>query len=220
MIVIKCKIVFMEDLLGTANSNPNIHSDYIASKAPDALSREEEVMCIGAEAVEEKQKTVFPKDADGNPLVFDYQVKGMIKGNIKALRRCKGESFSAAACKMAASIKVSDENIHIFPRKIPIHLSGPIGDLQRPLRATGPQGERVALANSETVPAGSWIAFRIECDVRDSYKAVVEALNYGTRNGMGQWRSAGWGRFDVQDLEILDVSREIEIPEPKKGSVK
>lgn len=38
---IKIRITFLEELLGTASANPDIHREYIASKAPDAESIEE-----------------------------------------------------------------------------------------------------------------------------------------------------------------------------------
>ena len=35
---LKVKLTFTEELLGTASANPELHSDFIASKAPDAPS--------------------------------------------------------------------------------------------------------------------------------------------------------------------------------------
>jgi hypothetical protein len=46
----KVKIKFLEEVLGTASANPDIHREYIASKAPDAESIEEEVAAIGVDA--------------------------------------------------------------------------------------------------------------------------------------------------------------------------
>lgn len=40
---LKVKLTFIEECLGMANADKNIHSEYIASKAPDAMSREEEI---------------------------------------------------------------------------------------------------------------------------------------------------------------------------------
>ena len=58
---LRVTLKFFEEVLGTANNNPEIHSEFIASKAPDAPSMEEEVAAIGADAVEEKSITIFPK---------------------------------------------------------------------------------------------------------------------------------------------------------------
>lgn len=49
-------IELIEEMLGTANSDPKIHEEFIASKAPDAASREEEVEALGVEAVVEKAR--------------------------------------------------------------------------------------------------------------------------------------------------------------------
>lgn len=65
MKTIEVTIELLEEMLGTANADAKIHEDYIASKAPDAKSREEEVAALGADAVVEKSKTIFPKE-DGN----------------------------------------------------------------------------------------------------------------------------------------------------------
>ena len=36
---LKVKITFLEELLGTANSEKDIHREFIASKSPDALPK-------------------------------------------------------------------------------------------------------------------------------------------------------------------------------------
>lgn len=195
---LKIKATFIEDCLGTASADPDIHKNFIASKAPDAPSMEEEIAAIGLQEVEEKAMTIFPKDENGDPYIWDYQVKGFFKDSCSALQRCKGETFAKESCGLKAFKKVIDGCIFVFPRKIMINLSGPMGDLQRPLRAQTPQGERVALARSETVPAGSTIEFTIKCLSDQHEKAVREWLDYGILKGMGQWRNASWGRFTYE----------------------
>ena len=90
---IKVRFTFIEMVLGTANNNKEVHRDYIASKAPDAKSKTEEIEAIGIDGVEEKAMTVFPRDDDGNPMFWDYQIKGFFKDTCSALQRCKGEGF-------------------------------------------------------------------------------------------------------------------------------
>ena len=72
---------------------------------------------------------------------------------------------------------------------------------QRPLRAQTAQGERVALASSETVPEGSTMTFEIKCLLDTHIPAVIEALEYGAMRGFGQWRNSGKGRFHYEILE-------------------
>ena len=57
------------------------------------------------------------------------------------------------------------------------------------------QGERVALAMSEEIPAGATLDFDVECMDDNHTKAVIEWLDYGIRRGIGQWRNSGKGRF-------------------------
>ena len=200
MKLLKVRITFIQDCLGTASADPEIHSNYIASNAPDAPSRKEEIEAIGVDAVEEKQKTIFPKDTDGNPLFFDYQLKGFFKDSCGALQRMKGEKIAKESCGLKAYKKVIDGCIFVYPRRIRINLAGEIGDLQRPLRAQTAQGERIALAHSETIPDGSSI--EVEIETPDTYEPVVrEWLDYGRKKGLGQWRNAGFGRFTYEILE-------------------
>lgn len=58
----KVRLTFIEEILGTASNDKELHAEYIASKAPDAISKKEEIEAIGVEGVIEKGKTVFPKD--------------------------------------------------------------------------------------------------------------------------------------------------------------
>lgn len=201
MTTLKIKVTFDEEVLGTSSSNPDIHSEYIASKGPNALTLEEEVEAIGLDEVFEKNMTVFPRDkATGTPIVWDYQWKGFLKDAFGSLKKITGTECS----KLKAYKKEIDGLIFVFPRKIPFALSGEMGICQRPLRAQTAQGERVALASSESVPEGSSMEFEIRCLVDSDVPAVIEALNYGKLRGFGQWRNSGKGRFHY---EILSQSK-------------
>lgn len=194
---IKVRVTFIEELLGTASNNPEIHSEFIASKAPDAKSLKEEVAAVGAEEVEEKSMTVFPKDENGNPFLWDYQVKGFFKDSCGVLKKVSGTKSSA----IKAYKKEIDGLVFPKPRKILIVCANTIGNCQRPLRGQTAQGERIALANSETVPAGSYIEFSVMCLKDDLMKAVKEWLDYGKWRGIGQWRNSGKGRFTWEEIK-------------------
>lgn len=193
---VKVRIILLEEMLGTASANPEIHSEFIASKAPDARSIEEEVAAIGAAAVEQKQMTVFPRDEEGNPVMLDYQFKGFMKDVCKMLHDVKGSESS----KIKAYKKVIDGKIFVNPRMIRLDMhGGKMGVCQRPLRAQTPQGERVALASSETVPAGTTMEVTFFMLDPDAYEAaLLEWLDYGILRGLGQWRNSGKGRFSYQ----------------------
>ena len=97
--------------------------------------------------------------------------------------------------KIKAYKKEIDGLIFVKERQIPIHFDGEIGNCERPLRGQTPQGERVALANSESIPAGAWIEFTVQCLTDGLAGAVTEWLDYGMLRGPGQWRNSGKGRF-------------------------
>lgn len=197
MKLMKVRLTLTEEALGMMPTDKEIHETYIASNAPDAPSIEEEVAAVGVDEVVEKQKTVFPKQEDGTPFFWDYQIRGMFKDAIGMLR-----NVSSTACsKLKAYKKKVDGLLFVQERKIPIHLAGDMGDCQRPLRASGPQGDRVALAHSETVPAGSWCEFTVEMWTDDLEAVVRECLDYGLRRGLAQWRNSGKGRFCGEELD-------------------
>jgi len=61
------------------------------------------------------------------------------------------------------------------------------------------QGERIALARSETCPAGTQMWFTVTC-LWDYEKLLTEWLDYGRLRGLGQWRNSGKGRFTYEIL--------------------
>lgn len=197
MTTLKIKVTFDEEVLGTSASNPDIHSEYIASKGPNALTLSEEVEAIGTDEVFEKNMTVFPRNKEGSPIVWDYQWKGFLKDAFGCLKKVPGTECG----KIKAYKKEIDGLIFVYPRQIPFELSGEMDICQRPLRANTPQGERVALASSESVPEGSTMIFEIKCLLDTDVKAVIEALDYGAMRGFGQWRNSGKGRFHYEILE-------------------
>lgn len=192
----KIRITFTDELLGGASANADIHSEFIASKAPDAKSMEEEIEAVGLDEVERKATTIFPRNTDGSPMLWDYQVKGFFKDACGFLRRVPGTEAS----KLKAYKKILDGLLFIHPRRIPLNISDKIGCCQRPLRAQTMQGERVALASSESAPAGTYVEVEIELLDKNLEGFVREALDYGSLLGIGQWRNSGKGRFEWAEL--------------------
>lgn len=201
---IKVKLTFTEPVLGTWPANPNVAREFIASKSPDAATVEEEVAALGADAVADKGMTVFPRDPDGRPIFYDYQIKGFFKDSCGMLSRIGGKTETGKkkavneSGKITAYKKTIDGLIFVEPRMIPIVFDGEIGDCQRPLRAQTAQGERVSLTNSEEIPAGATCEFSIVLLDESHEKAVLEWMDYGSLRGIGQWRNSGKGRFDYE----------------------
>lgn len=198
MVKTKVRLTFTDEILGTSSGNPELHREFIASKAPDAQKMEEEVAALGVDAVEEKSMTVFPRLADGTPFLYDYQIRGFFKEICGAMKAISGTKSS----KIKAHKKKIDNTIFVEPREIPLDLHGmKMTNCQRPLRASTAQGERIALANSEVCPEGTSCEFEVLCMVDEDAAMLLEWLEYGKYKGIGQWRNSGKGRFT---FEVID----------------
>lgn len=198
----KIRIKFTDEVLGSSPAREDIYKDYIASKAPDASTIEDEVAAIGVEAVERNGMTVFPRTADGKPFIYDYQVRGFFKESIGALAKAgkAGYEGGRACAKVKAYKKAVDQHLFVQPRQIPYNGVDEIGACVRPLRADTAQGPRVSLAKSETIPAGAWIEFETITLMPELDACIREALEYGKLHGLGQWRNSGKGTFEYEIL--------------------
>ena len=258
----KVHIEFIEPILGTASPDPRIHERFIASKAPDAPSREEEVAALGVQEVVERGVTIFHKTKDGEPFLWNYQIKGFFKDACYMLRKVGGSKSKALStyrkdidglifpaprnivlhrpqtrvplADVLAEGETADGVLGLLPpdcdgrpvlelldtdyldleawdgradlslamfadggRTVVLGEAAPIRVLDRPLRAQTAQGERIALASSEMLDAGTWCDFEVTL-LDDSAKyreAMVEWFSYGQLRGIGQWRNAGHGSF-------------------------
>lgn len=201
---LKIRLTFTDPVLGTKPADPEIHSRFVASKAPDHKSMAEEVASLGADEVEERTMTVFSRMEDGTPCLWDYQVRGMIKEGLKILYGLEGSRVSKDKSNYRYKKKV-DNYIFVEPRQIPlwmpIELDLSETDCQRPLRASTPQGERIALAHSEEAPEGTYVEFTVFCMNDTDAEYVKDVLDYGRWKGFGQWRNSGKGRFTYEILE-------------------
>ena len=202
------RITFIEPVLGTASNDKEVYSNFIANKAPDAKSAEEEIAAVGVDEVVEKGTTVFPRMEDGRPFLWDYQVKGFFKDTCAALNRLTGKDENGKKKKSAyksgaltAYKKVIDTVIFPSPRKIPFSFEGDMEICQRPLRAQTAQGERIALASSEQIPAGAVLEFKVMCLSEEHLDLVREWMDYGYLRGIGQWRNSSKGRFVWEELD-------------------
>lgn len=199
----RVKLTTIDEMLGSQPNDKEIHRTYIASKSPDATTIEEEVAAIGVDAVDEKGTTVFPRDKDGNIVVYNYQIKGFFKSACSALRKVpKTKSSKCKAYKKLIDLNIfvyADEN-DVSNRMVPINYDGEIGTCQRTLRAQTMQGERISLASSEMIGAGATIEFDVVCLNKDDEELVKEWLDYGRYNGLGQWRNSGKGAFVWEEL--------------------
>ena len=195
------RATFTEGLLATKPNDEKVHETFIAAKREEGIAKDE----IDAEAqtlaeIErlEKGTTVFHRNADGKPVVWNYQVKGFLKDAIKALRR----DPESACAKLKNYKGVVDGSVFVEPRQIVLNLpdGAEIGTCQRPLRAQTMQGERVALAQSEEAPAGTTMEFTVMTLAPGLDKALAECWQYAALRFMGAWRNSGKGTATVEEV--------------------
>jgi len=168
--------------------------EFIASKHPQGAQDDELEAVPDLPEQVQKASTIFSRNGDDVPVLWDYQIKGFFKDACGMLNRVPGQ-------KVAAHKKIIDGLVFVTPRKIPITLTGDLCWLERPLRAQTAQGERIALARSEAAPIGSSIEFEIILLNEKLKKLVIKWLDYGALRGLGQWRNGSYGRFRWQEIK-------------------
>ena len=67
---LKVRLTFIEEVLGSAPASKEVYRDYIASKAPDAPTIEDEIEAVGVDETADGKMTVFPR-VDGKVGVWD-----------------------------------------------------------------------------------------------------------------------------------------------------
>ncbi len=200
----RIKLTFIEPILGTVPKDKEIYRSYVQGKALkearkigleiEADDIEDEIETI--EELEEKGWTGFHQ-LDGQPILYNYVIKGFFKDACGMLRRAKGTKSS----KTTAYKKIIDGLVFIEPRQMLLNLNGQeMGVLERPLRAQTAQGERVALARSDTCPPGTTLEFKVKVLGQVTKAILTEWLEYGELRGLGQWRNASYGAFSYEIL--------------------
>ena len=211
---VRVRLTFIDSILGSEPSNPELHEDYIQTKIPEDMYSPEELEKIKSEEVqaimdgEVKGRTVFYRNEDGVPCLKNNHIKGFFKSACAALRTDK----TTLSSKITSYKKEIDLHVFVYAdekdpasRFLPIHNYGEIGICQRPLRAQTMQGERVALADSEEIQAGAYIEFDVVVLKHDKkplgVDIIKEWLEYAKFNGFGQWRNSGHGAAVYEIIE-------------------
>jgi hypothetical protein len=189
------RITFEDEILATCGTN-----EYFAI----SILREDEKKSV-EDAVdeyadipeEERPMTVFPRNEDGEPFIYDYLIKGFIKNAAKAFNAIGGDK------KLASYKSKIDNGLFVEPRQLVLNIPDgeDLGLCCRPLRASTMQGERVTIAKSESAPVGTSIECWIKIMNPDIKKRIFEYLDFGYYNGLGQWHNSGKGKFSYEIIE-------------------
>lgn len=123
----------------------------------------------------------------------------------KPAKKAKGNTIKQLQDKVS-------RYVFVLPRKVFFYSKEELADIgrdqkgnllfenvERPLRAMTAQGPRITVVRSDLIPANRQLSFQIHV-VRGSgitKNLLLDVLSYGTYQGLGQWRSGGYGRFDV-----------------------
>lgn len=197
----KVEVTVLVDMLGMTAADKDIHLKHIASRSADAEKMAEEDAALPANTLMEKAMTVFPRDTDGMPIFWDYQLKGFFKEGFKILAELQDGEVKIGKSKLSkfTAARLVDNYLFCGPRRI--RLAPVSGTCTRPLRGWTMQGERVSLATSEVVPAGTTFVFEVKWLLPELEKLVRMCLDYGALKGLGQWRNAGMGRFEWREVK-------------------
>ena len=183
----KVTLTLTQPILGTVPKDPAIYTNYIAAQIANEQVQQE----VDTLPNIEKGWTGFHQ-LNEQPILYDYVIKGFFKDACGMLRRAN----DTASSKLRAHKRVIDGLVFVTPRQIPLHLNNnEMGTLERPLRAQTAQGERIALARSDTCPPGTTLTFTLTILGQITQVLLKEWLDYGALRGLGQWRNAGYGTF-------------------------
>lgn len=216
----KCRLMMTDGCLGTASANPELYEEFIGGKLLEQVKKyaddddkrkeaeaelkeriKEELDSLETDDMVEKSMTVFHRNEDGNPILYDYQIRGFIKEAIGTFVEFEAIKVGKASISKWTFRRFVDNFVFVTPREIPLVMpeGSKITTCTRPLRASTMKGDRVALAHSEEVPEGTTLEFELDFEPR--LEAIVRrALDFGARKGLGQWRNSGKGRFIWEEV--------------------
>lgn len=202
----KFRLTGTDSLLGSSPSSKEIFSTFLVDKTKTTAERNaarEDVDNIIEN--DEKGTTIFYRDKNGGLILKGYHIKGFLKEAAKALKD---------QVNLKSYLSKVDTYVFVMEKNIPIMRDGeqimkPDGYLERPLRCETAQGPRVALSKSEEI-LDPWyvdVTIRVVENAGTAKSAPIDMdmiegfLDYGAMKGLLQWRNAGHGSFEWEELK-------------------
>ena len=193
-----------DTLLGSSPANKEVFTEFLVGKTK--TPEEKQAALADVENIDEnleKGTTVFYRN-NGGLILKGYQVKGFLKSAAKALKD---------QLNLKSYLSKVDTYVFVMEKDIPIMRDGeqitePDGFLERPQRCETAQGPRISLAKSEEVQAPWYIdvTIRVVENTKTAKSAAInmdmikDFLDYGALSGLLQWRNAGHGTFEYEEL--------------------
>lgn len=225
------KLTFTEPQLGTAPSDPEMYSKYIATKKFKETKKHPKTTPAELEAIDAEEKalvteelatlppdegrglTVFRRD-NGGLMLPDYMIRGFLKEAASAMGIDK-DTYGLHS-KIDKWVFITNQNrtpIRWLPlMRDGVQLTKPDGQFERTLRAQTMQGPRVTFACSEIVNPPADLDFCIYvlplgAEGKKGKYAITEEvlrswLSYGAFCGLGCFRTGSYGRF-MHEMEAL-----------------
>ena len=200
----KFRIKGTDTLLGSSPANKEVFTEFLVGKTK--TPEEKQAALADVENIDEnleKGTTVFYRNNNGL-ILKGYQVKGFLKSAAKALKD---------QLNLKSYLSKVDTYVFVMEKDIPIMRDGeqitePDGFLERPQRCETAQGPRISLAKSEEVQAPWYIdvTIRVVENTKTAKSATIDMdmikdfLDYGALSGLLQWRNAGHGTFEYEEL--------------------
>ena len=202
----KFRLTGTDSLLGSSPSSKEIFSTFLVDRTKTTAERNaarEDVDNIIEN--DEKGTTIFYRDKNGCLILNGYHIKGFLKEAAKALKH---------QVNLKSYLSKVDTYVFVMEKNIPIMRDGkqimePDGYLERPLRCETAQGPRVALSKSEEI-LDPWyvdVTIRVVENAGTAKSAPIDMdmiegfLDYGAMKGLLQWRNAGHGSFEWEELK-------------------
>lgn len=168
--------------------------------------------------IETRGVTCFFKDEEGKPWLSPHMMTGFLKGRANALllnvpKRVNKDNDKVFLKSMAFTDAVIRAHVSIEEKRITVSQDIIRGEdkmpayLVRSLRFKDKEsgGETTTIAKSEMLPEGTEFGFTYRILKGSPVLANLETLlALGELQGIGQWRGAGWGRFEVIEYKVLD----------------
>jgi hypothetical protein len=192
----KVKLTFIEPLLASSPASADVYAKYIASRARADNAKKAAKETRTLRDIEDAGWSVFHCD-DKGIFLYDYKLRGFFKEAATAITGAT--EMTAFKSKIDRWLFVAPRRIHVLNKKGRPLKPSAVECLERPLRAMTQQGPRVTVKRSDMADVGCSLEFTVlvlphgQTEITES--RIRSWLEYGELNGLGEWRSGGYGRF-------------------------